>query len=231
MSFRMDWLDLLAVQGTLKSLFQHHSSKAAILWPSAYLMVQLSHAYMTTGKTIALTRWTFVSKVMSVLFNTLSGFVIAFLQRNKHVLISQLQLPSSVILESKKIKSVIVSIVSSLFPHQFAMKCWDCVPWVAFWMLSFKPAFSLSSFTFTKRLFTFLNNSNCYLMWCAHLVSNAQLLGSWIQIRDLSPFILFHTDFLTVLAFEAITKFLSLERDDVIERNIMWSWAGSFSNS
>ena len=231
MSFRMDWLDLLAVQGTLKSLLWHHSSKASIHWPSAYLMVQLSHAYMTTGKTIALTRWTFVSKVMSVLFNTLSSFVIAFLQRNKHVLISWLQLPSSVILESKKIKSVTVSIVSSLFPHQFAMKCWDCVPWVMFWLLSFKPAFSLYYFTFTKRLFTFLNNPTCYLMWCAHLVSNAQLLVSWIQIRDLSPFILFHTDFLTVLAFEAITKFLSLERDDVIERNIMWSWAGSFSNS
>ena len=194
-------------------------------------MVQLSHAYMTTGKTIALTRWTFVSKVMSVLFSTLFSFVIVFLQRNKHVLISWLQLPSAVIVESKKIKSVIVSIVFSLFPHQFAMKCWDCMPWVVFWMLTFKPAFSLSSFTFTKRLFTFLNNPNCYLMWCVHLVSNAQFLGSWIQIRDLSPFILFHTDFLTILAFEAITKFLSLERDDVIERNIMWSWAGSFSNS
>ena len=161
----MDWLDLLAVQGTLKSLLQHHSSKASILWHSAYLMVQISHAYMTTGETIALTRWTFVSKVMSLLFNSLSSFVIAFLLRSKHILISWLQLPSAVILETKKIKSVTVSTVSSLFPHQFAMKCWDCMPWLVFWMLSFKPAFSLSSFTsFTKRLFTFLNNPN--VMWC-----------------------------------------------------------------
>ena len=87
-SFRIDWLDLLAVQGTLKSLLQHHSSKASTLWHSAYFVVQHSHLYMTTGKTIALTRWTFVSKVMSLLFNTLSRFVIAFLPRSKHLLIS-----------------------------------------------------------------------------------------------------------------------------------------------
>ena len=87
-SFRIDWLDLLAVQGTLKSLLQHHSSKAPILWHSAFFMIQLSHPYMTTGKTIALTRWTFVSKVMSLLFNMLSRCVIAFLQRDKHILIS-----------------------------------------------------------------------------------------------------------------------------------------------
>ena len=86
-SFRMDWFDLLAVQGTLKSLFQHHSSKASILWHSAFFMVQLSHPYMTTGKIIALTRWTFVSKVMSLLFNTLTRFVIAFLPRSKCLLI------------------------------------------------------------------------------------------------------------------------------------------------
>ena len=90
-SFRMDWLDLLAVQGTLESLFQHHSSKASILWHSTFYIVQLSHPYMTTGKTIALTRWTFVGKVMSLLFNILSRFVIAFLPRSKHLLISWLQ--------------------------------------------------------------------------------------------------------------------------------------------
>ena len=92
-SFRMDWLDLLAVQGTLKSLLQHHSSKASILWHSAFFIVQLSHPYMTTGKTISLTRWTFVDKVMSLLFNMLSRFLIAFLPRSKHLLISWLQSP------------------------------------------------------------------------------------------------------------------------------------------
>ena len=103
-SFRMDWLDLLAVQGTLKSLLQHHSSKASILWCSAFFIVQLSHPYMATGKTIALTRWTFVDKGMSLLFNMLSRLVIAFLPRSKHFLISWLQSPSAVILESPKLK-------------------------------------------------------------------------------------------------------------------------------
>ena len=98
-SFRVDWLDLLAVQATLKSLLQHHSSKASILWRSACFIVQLSHPFITTGKTIALTRRTFVGKVMSLLFNMLSRFVIAFLPRSKHLLISWLQLPSAVILE------------------------------------------------------------------------------------------------------------------------------------
>ena len=102
-SFRMDWLDLLAVQGTLKSLLQHDSSKASILWRLAFFMVQLSHSYMTTGKTIDLTRWVYVSKVMSLLFNTLSRLVIAFLPRCKHLLISWLQSPSAVILEPSKI--------------------------------------------------------------------------------------------------------------------------------
>ena len=97
-------MDLLAVQGTLKSLLQHHSSKASILQRSAFLIVQLSHSYMTTGKTIALTRWTFVGKVMSLLFNMLSKLVITLLPRSKHPLISQLQSPSAVILEPKKIK-------------------------------------------------------------------------------------------------------------------------------
>ena len=101
-SFRMDWLDLLAVQGTLRSLLQHHSSKASILQPSDFFIVQLSHAYMTTGKTIALTRWTFTDKVMSLLLNMLSRLVITFLPRSKYLLISGLQSPSAVILESKK---------------------------------------------------------------------------------------------------------------------------------
>ena len=100
-SFRMDWLDLLAVQGTLKSLLQHHSSKASILRLSAFFTVQLSHPYMTTGKTIALTRWTFVGKVMSLLFNMLSRLIITFLPRSEHLLISWLQSPSAVILEPK----------------------------------------------------------------------------------------------------------------------------------
>ena len=103
-SFRMDWLDLLAVQGTLKSLLQHHSSKASILWRSAFFTVQLSHPYMTTGKNIALTRWTFVGKVMSLLFN-ISRLVITFLPRSKHLLISWLQSPSVVILEPRNIAS------------------------------------------------------------------------------------------------------------------------------
>ena len=102
MSFRMDWLDLLALQGTLKSLLQHHSSKASIFLHSAILIVQLSHPYMSTGKTIALTRQTFVGKVMSLLFNMLSRLVITFLPRSKHLLISWLQSPSAVILELKK---------------------------------------------------------------------------------------------------------------------------------
>ena len=101
-SFKMYWLDLLAVQGTLKSLLQHHSSKASILWHSAFFIVQLSHPYVTTGRTIALTRWTFVGKVMSMLFNMLSRLVITFLPRSKHLLISWLHSPSAVILEPPK---------------------------------------------------------------------------------------------------------------------------------
>ena len=108
-SFRMDWLDLFAIQGTLKSLLQHHSSKASILQRSAFFVVQLSHPYMTTRKTIALTRWTFVGKVMSLLFNMLSRLVITFLPRSKCLLISWLQSPSAVILEPRKIKSDTVS--------------------------------------------------------------------------------------------------------------------------
>ena len=116
-SFRMDWLDLLAVQGTLKSLLQH-SSKASIHWRSAFFTVQLSHPYMTTRKTIASTRWTFVGKGMFLLFNMLSMFVITFFPRSKNLLISWLQSPSVVILEPKKMSDT----VFSLFPHLFAMK-------------------------------------------------------------------------------------------------------------
>ena len=108
----MDWLDLLAVQGTLKSLLQHHSSKASILRHLAFFIVQLSHPYMAIGKTIVLTRWAFVGKVMSLLFNMLSRLVITFLPRSKHLLISWLQSPSAAILEPRKIKSATVSTVS-----------------------------------------------------------------------------------------------------------------------
>ena len=148
-SFRMDWLDLLAVQGTLKSLLQHHSSKASILWCSAFFTVQLSHPYMTTGKTIALTRWTFVGKVMSLLFNMLSRLV---LPRSKRLLISWLQPPSAVILDPQKIKSDTVSTVSlsishevmiplfKFFHHYLVFKLWfylsqfSCFP--LYWMYS-----------------------------------------------------------------------------------------------
>jgi len=117
-SFRMDWFDLLAVQRTHKSLLQHHSSRASILWHSAFFRVQLSHPYVTTGKTIALTRQTFVDKVISLLFNMLSRLVIAFLPRSKCLLISWLRSPSAVILEPKKIKSLTVSIVSPSICHE-----------------------------------------------------------------------------------------------------------------
>ena len=117
-SFRMDWLDLLAVQGTLKSLLNYHSSKASILRHSAFFTVQLSHPYMTTGKTIALTRWTFVGRVMSLLFNMMSRLVKTFLPRSKHLLISWLQSPSAVILEPRKMKSATVSTVSPSISHE-----------------------------------------------------------------------------------------------------------------
>ena len=116
--FSMDWLDFLAVQGTLKSLLQHHSSKASILWCSAFFIVQLSHPHMITGKTIALTRWTFVDKVMSLLLNMLSWLVITFLPRSKCLLISWLQSPSAVILEPPKINSANVSAVSPSIYHE-----------------------------------------------------------------------------------------------------------------
>ena len=129
----------LCSPGTLKSLLQHHSSKASVLWHSVFFMAQLSHAYVTTGKTIALTRWTFVGKVMSLLFNMLSRFVIVFLARNRCLLISWLHSPSAVILDPKKIKSVTVSIVSLSICHE--VMGLDAMILV-FWMLSFKPVFS-----------------------------------------------------------------------------------------
>ena len=146
-SFRIDWLDLLEVQGTLKRLPQHHSSKASILRCSPFFIVQLSHPYMTTGKTIALTRQTFIGKIMSLLFNMLSRFGIAFLPRNKCLLISWLQLPSAMLLEPIKVKSVTVSIVSPSICHQ--MMGLDAMISV-FQKMDFEPAFSLSSFTFIK---------------------------------------------------------------------------------
>ena len=144
-SFKMDWLDLLAVQGTLKSLLQHHSSKASILQCSAFFTVQLSQPYMTTGKTIALTRQTFVGRVMSLLFNMLSRLVITFPTKRKCLLISWLHSPFAVILEPRKIKSAIVSTVSPSICHE-VMGTDTTI--LVFWMLSFKPTFSLSSFHF-----------------------------------------------------------------------------------
>ena len=150
-SFRMDWLDLLAVQGTLRSLLQHHSSKASILQCSVFFIVQLSYPYMTTGKTIAFTRQTFVGKVMSLLFNMLSLLVIIFLPRSKHLFISWLQSPSAVILELKKIKSLTVSIVSP----SICLEVMGPLPWALFldcWVLSYL-FHSPPSLTFIKRLF------------------------------------------------------------------------------
>ena len=144
-SFGIDWWDLLAVQGTLKSLLQH-SSKASILQRTAFFAVQLSHPYMATGKTIALTRWTFVGKVMSLLLNMLSRLVITLLPRGKRLLISWLQSPSAVILEPPKINCATVS--PSICHEVMGPDAMILV----FWMLSFKPTFSLSSFTFIKAL-------------------------------------------------------------------------------
>ena len=142
-SFRMDWLDLLAIQGTLKSLLQHHSSKASFLQSSVFFMVQFLHLYLTTGKTISLTTQTFFGKVMSLLFNALSRLVIAFLPRSLHLLILWLWSLSTVILEPKKINSVTVSTFSPTTPHE--MMGQDATI-LGLWMLSFQPAFSLFLF-------------------------------------------------------------------------------------
>ena len=137
-SFRIDWLDLLAVQGTLKSLLQHHSLNASILQPSALFMVQLSHQYVTTGKNIALTRWTFVGKVMALFFNMISRLVIAFIRRSKHLSISWLQLLSAVILGPPKIKYLTVSIIS---PSNFQEVMGPEVMILVSRILSCKPSF------------------------------------------------------------------------------------------
>jgi len=207
-SFRMDWLDLLAVQRTLKSLLQHHSSKASILRHSAFFTVQHSQPYMTTGKTNSLTRWTFVGKVMSLLFNMLSGLVITFLPSSKRLLISwlqspsaeyimqnarmdkaqtgikiadrninNLQSPSAVILEPQKIKSDTVSTVSPSISHQVMGP--DAMIFV-FWMLSFKPTFSLS--TFIKRRFSSSSLSAIRVGSSAYLRLLIFLPQSWFQL-------------------------------------------------
>ena len=146
-SLRMDGLDLLAAQGTLKSLLQHHSSKASILLCLAFFIVQLSHPYMTTGKTIALRRWTFVGKIRSLLLNILSRLVITFLPRSKRLLISWLQSPSAVILEPRKIVSHCFPIY---LPWSDGTGCHD----LSFLNVALKPTFSLSYFTLIKRLFS-----------------------------------------------------------------------------
>ena len=156
------WISLLS-KGRSR---QHHSSKSSILQPSAFFMVQLSHPYMTTRKTIALTRWTFVEKVTSLLFNMLSRLVITFLPGSKCLLISWLQSPSAVILEPKKVKCLTVSIVSPCICHE-AMGS-DAMIFV-FWMLSFKPTFLLSSFTFIKRLFSSSSLSAIRMLSSAYL--------------------------------------------------------------
>ena len=147
-SFRTNWLDLLAVQGTFKTFLQHHSSKASILWHSAFFIVQLSHPYMTTGKTVALTRRSFVGKVMSLLFNRLSRLFITFLPRSKDLLILWLQSTSAVILEIPQIVTVSLFICHEVMGPDAMI--------LVFWMLRFKPTFSLSSFTFIKRFFSSL---------------------------------------------------------------------------
>ena len=178
-SFRIHWFDLLAVQGTLKDLLQHHSSNVSILWHSAFFMVHLSHPYMTTGNIIALTIQTFVGKVMSLLFNTLSRFIIAFLPRNKRLLISWLQSPSAVISEPKHIKSVTVSLISPSICQE-VMRLDVMI--LLFWMLSFKPAFSLSSFTCIKRLISSSSLSAIRVISSAYLRLLIFLQQSWFQL-------------------------------------------------
>jgi len=163
---RIDWFNILEVQGTLKSLLQHHHSKGSILQCSAFFILQLSHPYMTMGKTVALTRWTFVGKVMSLLFNMLSRLVIAFLPRSKHLLISWLQSPFVVILEPQKIKSDTVSIISPSICYE--VRGLDAMILV-FWKLSFKPNVLLSSFTFIKRLFSSSSHSAVRVVLSAYM--------------------------------------------------------------
>ena len=162
----MDWLDLLALQGTLKSLLQHHSSKASILYHSAFFTDQLSHPYMTTGKTTALTRRNFVGKVISLLLNMLSRLVITFLPKSKSLLISLLQLPSAVILEPGKRRSYTVSTVSPSISHEVMGE--DAIIFISL-ILNLKPTFSLSSFTFIKRLCSSSSFSTISVLSSAYL--------------------------------------------------------------
>jgi len=196
----MDSLDLFAVQGTLKSLLQYHSSKASILQHSAFFVVQLSHPYMTTGKTIALTRQTFVGKVMSQLFNMLSRLVITFLPRNKCLLISWLQSPSAVILEPPQEKSATISTVSPSVCHEVMEE--DAMILV-FWMLSLKTTFSLSSFTFIKRLFSSSSISAIRVLSSAYLrfliflpkiliPASASSSLAFLMMYSASEYMLFH---------------------------------------
>ena len=176
--FSLELTSLLSLlsEGLSKSLPQHHSLKTLILQCPAFFMVQLSHLYMTTEKTVALTIRIFVRKVMPLLFNMLSRLVIAFLPRSKWFLVSQLHSLSAVILEPKKISLPLFSFVS----HLFAMKWWDQIPWSSFFELSFKPAFSLSSFTYIKRLFS------SSLLSAIRVVSSAYLLAILILACDSS---------------------------------------------
>ena len=159
-SFRINRLDLLAGQGTLKSLLQHHSSKASILRHSAFFIVQLSHPYLTTGKTIALTRWTFIGKVISLLFNMLSRLVITFLPRSKHLLISWLQSPSAVILEPRKIKSATVSTVSTSV-LSMNIQDWFLLGWTGWTSLQSKGLSRVFSST-TVQKHQFFGALTCY---------------------------------------------------------------------
>ena len=190
-SFRIDWLELLSIQGTLKSLLKYDNLKASILQHSAFFMVQLSHPYMTTGKTIALTIQTFVGKVMPLLFNMLSRFVIVLLPRSKHLLISWLHSPSAVFLEPRKIK------ICHSFPCSSSIwyEVMGLDAMLAFWMLSFKPAFSLSSFTLIKKLYS------------SSLLSAMRVISCVSEVVDISP---------AILISACWVKFLFLKTDRTV---------------
>ena len=175
-SFRIDWFNL-AIQGTLKSFLQHHNSKASVLWCSAFFMVQLSHPHMTTGKTIGLSTWIFVGKVMS-LFNMLSRIVIAFLPRSKCLLILRLQSLFSVILEPKNRRSITVHFFLIYLPCSDGTRCHG----LTIWMLSFKSAFSHSSFTFIKRLFSSFSLTTIRVVLSEYLRLLIFLPASWFQL-------------------------------------------------
>ena len=183
----MDWLDLLAVQGTLKSLLQQHSSKASILWHSAFFMVQLSHPYMTTGKTIALTSQTFVGKVMSLFLNMLSRFVIGFLPRSKCLLISWLHSPCAVILEPKKINSVTVSIVPPSICHE--MMGPDVMIFI-FW-ISIRTNWNQSNWL--EPVSCSLSGSNCCFLICIQVSQEAGKVIRYSHLfKNFPQFVVIH---------------------------------------